>query len=248
MGLACPEPPRHGFWGLRAPPDTASPAVSTERRSCGSPQTPHDPPMTLTDVTAVIVPHGKVLDFIDGTLRKETPEEYVRQEIEKSLVREYEYSRDQIKVEFKIKMGVASKRCDIAIFPDDAQPSQQNVWIICECKAEAISPDNRTDGVEQLRSYMAASPNAEFGMWTNGKERYCFRPVLAGGKWTFVDVADIPIKGHSADEVEKPAAWTSRTGDTAPPTSSSLTSAFPVMAGWLTCWPRPPHQCPGSPP
>lgn len=39
--------------------------------------------------TAVIVQQGKVLDYIDGiTQRSETAEEYVRQEIAKSLVRE----------------------------------------------------------------------------------------------------------------------------------------------------------------
>jgi type I restriction enzyme M protein len=39
---------------------------------------------------AIIIQQGKVLDFIDGkTQRNETPEEYVRQEIAKSLVREY---------------------------------------------------------------------------------------------------------------------------------------------------------------
>jgi hypothetical protein len=47
-----------------------------------------------TKPSAVIVQQGKVLDFIDGvTQRNETPEEYVRQEISKSLVREYGYSR-----------------------------------------------------------------------------------------------------------------------------------------------------------
>ncbi len=44
--------------------------------------------------SAIIVAQGKVLDFIDGTTqREETPEEYVRQEIAKSLVREYHYSK-----------------------------------------------------------------------------------------------------------------------------------------------------------
>ncbi len=39
---------------------------------------------------AIIVQQGKVLDFIDGqTQREETPEEYVRQEIAKSLARLY---------------------------------------------------------------------------------------------------------------------------------------------------------------
>ena len=48
----------------------------------------------------VIVQQGKILDFIDRTTqRKETPEEYVRQEIAKSLVREYKYLRTDIAVE-----------------------------------------------------------------------------------------------------------------------------------------------------
>ena len=34
----------------------------------------------------LIIPNGKILDFLDEVLRKDTPEEYVRQQIEKSLV------------------------------------------------------------------------------------------------------------------------------------------------------------------
>ena len=45
------------------------------------------------NVVAFIVPQGKIVDFIDGALRNETPEEYVRQEIEKSLVRELTNTR-----------------------------------------------------------------------------------------------------------------------------------------------------------
>ena len=44
---------------------------------------------------AVTVQQGKVLDYIHGvTQRAETPEEYVRQEITKSPVREYEYQME----------------------------------------------------------------------------------------------------------------------------------------------------------
>lgn len=162
----------------------------------------YDPHMSQP--SAVIVPHGKVLDFIDGSLRKETPEEYVRQEIEKSLVREYVYLKNDIAIEFKIKMGSSSKRCDIAIFPDSAAHKQENVWAICECKADTVTPDDRTDGVEQLKSYMAACVNAEFGMWTNGKERFCFRLVSVPGKRIFVDIADLPTNGRPTEEVERP--------------------------------------------
>ena len=56
-------------------------------------------------LSEVIVPQGKVIDFIDDKIRNETPEEYVRQEIEKSLVREYRYLQDDIAVEFRLKLN-----------------------------------------------------------------------------------------------------------------------------------------------
>lgn len=156
-------------------------------------------------LAGIIVPHGKVLDFIDGTLRAETPEEYVRQEIEKSLVREYAYTREEMRVEFRIKMGVASKRVDVAIFPDGAPAKQEHIWAICECKASTITPDHRTEGVLQLQSYLSACPNAEYGMWTNGQERFCYRRILASdGKWGFADIADIPAKGRPPEDAERP--------------------------------------------
>jgi len=71
----------------------------------------------IEPVTRVIVPPGRVLDFIDGTLRNDTPEEYVRQEIEKSLVREYKYRKEDIQVEWPLKFGSRRVRADIAIFP-----------------------------------------------------------------------------------------------------------------------------------
>jgi type I restriction enzyme M protein len=39
------------------------------------------------------VPEGKILDFLTGRFFQDTPEEYVRQNIEKALVRQYRYER-----------------------------------------------------------------------------------------------------------------------------------------------------------
>src|SRR4051812_45451870 len=94
-----------------------------------------DAPGAGSPIRALIVPHGKIVDFIDSTLRNETPEEYVRQEIEKSLVREYLYVREDIAVEFSVKLGVARKRVDIAIFAEGEAHKQENVWIVVECKS-----------------------------------------------------------------------------------------------------------------
>lgn len=155
-------------------------------------------------VTALIVPQGKIVDFIDGSLRSETPEEYVRQEIEKSLVREYRYPREEVEVEFPIKVGVAKKRVDLAIFPEGEPHRADTIWAIIECKAADVPANDRTEGIGQLHSYLAACINAEFGMWTNGQERFCFRKTVVSGKYSFLEITDLPEKGRSLEDAERP--------------------------------------------
>src|SRR5438105_3381554 len=111
-------------------------------------------------LTAVIVQQGKILDFIDGTTqRNETPEEYVRQEIAKSLVREYGYEKVEIEVEFTLNLGSRKPRADLVIFNPGEVHSQDRTRIIIECKSQKIKSSDRNDGVGQLQSYMAACPN-----------------------------------------------------------------------------------------
>lgn len=150
-----------------------------------------------------IVPPGKVLDFIDGTLRQDTPEEYVRQEILKSLVREYGYAKQDIRVEFPIKFGSRRVRVDIVIFPPGlghAAQTQQTAWLIVECKSGNVRSSMKKDGVGQMVSYMAACPNVEIGMWTNGEEMasYVFE-VDDAGRRVAADIPDIPLFGATAE-------------------------------------------------
>lgn len=115
------------------------------------------------------IPDGKICDFIDEKIRNDTPEEYVRQNIERRLILELGYTRGQIAVEFPIKIGSGKHRVDLAVFPDKAEHLQENIEIIIECKRDSVEPSSKRDGVEQLRSYMSACPNAQWGMWTNGR-------------------------------------------------------------------------------
>jgi type I restriction enzyme M protein len=129
---------------------------------------------TVIKPAAVIVQQGKILDYIDGiTQRDETPEEYVRQEIAKSLVREYDYSKQEIAVEFVLRLGSRKPRADLIVFDVGDSHKQDRARIIIECKAQNVKATDRKDGVGQLQSYMAACPNVAYGMWTNGVERYC---------------------------------------------------------------------------
>ena len=150
-------------------------------------------------------PTGKILDYIDAlTQRKETPEEYVRQEIAKSLVREYDYEKQEISVEFTLRLGSRRPRADLVIFMRAIHTIRNRACIIIECKSQKIKSTARKDGVGQLKSYMAACPNVAYGMWTNGIERFCYRRIDTAGKVVFEETPDIPGKGRTEDEVTRP--------------------------------------------
>lgn len=172
--------------------------------------------------TAIIIQQGKLLDFIDGsTQRDETPEEYVRQEISKSLVREYGYAKGDISVEFKIKLGSSSKRADLIIFPSGSEHTQEKAFLIVECKKQDVKPGDKKEEVAQLQSYLSASPNAKFGMWTNGLERVCYRVVIKKGERLVEEIPDLPTFGRDDEDAERP-----RFDQLKPATSDALLFAF----------------------
>ena len=45
----------------------------------------------MAEKKVIVIPDGKICDYIDGKQRNDTPEEYVRQTIEKRLVNEHKY-------------------------------------------------------------------------------------------------------------------------------------------------------------
>lgn len=180
------------------------------------------PLKTNSKPDAIIIAQGKVLDFIDGTTqRDETQEEYVRQEIAKSLVREYRYSKQHIKVEFRVKLGSSSKRADLVVFPPETEHTQEGAFIIVECKKQDVKPADKKEGTDQLRSYLAACPNAKFGMWTNGLERICYRVVVKKGERTVEEIPDLPTFGRDEEDAERP-----RFDQLKPATSDALLFAF----------------------
>ena len=171
---------------------------------------------------AIIIQQGKVLDFIDGkTQRDETPEEYVRQEIAKSIVREYRYEKAHIEVEFTVRVGSRKPRADLVIFLPDAAHVQEKAHIIVECKAAKTKAADRKEGVSQLQSYMAACPNVAYGMWTNSVERLCYRRVVQAGQVVIEEVPDIPEFGRDDEEEDRP-----RFDQLKPATSDALLFGF----------------------
>jgi len=165
----------------------------------------------MTENTNIIIaiPEGKVRDYIDGTIRKDTPEEYVRQTVEKRLVNEHKYPKERIMIEYPVQMGAGKKRADIIIFPDnltdEEKKDQHKIEIIIECKKEAVKPTDKDNGIEQLKTYMSACSNCEWGMWTNGLHKTVFRKTInEKSKINYEEYNDIPSVDGKTDEDERP--------------------------------------------
>jgi len=158
----------------------------------------------------IIIPEGKICDYIDEKFRDDTPEEYVRQNIEKRLVNEHKYCKDRIAPEFTIRVGSGKPRADIVVFSSEASKhTQEQVQIIIECKKEKVEPTARKDGIGQLKSYMSACPNCEWGMWTNGKYKEVFRKIVnEHGFIEYIDFNDIPSADGRVDDIDRPKRHT----------------------------------------
>ena len=142
-----------------------------------------------------VIPPGKVKCFITGKLRKDKPEERVRQDVARGLVEEYGYDKNDIDIEFPIKMGRAKKRADIVIFSENGEHAQENIYMIVEVKTEDVKPSDKKAGVGQLESYIAASPNSAFALWV-GNERLAFKVIEEKGKRVLTQIPDVPMGGE----------------------------------------------------
>lgn len=161
----------------------------------------------------IVIPEGKICDYIDGKFRNDTPEEYVRQTVEKRLVNEHRYlpgPKGQIKIEYTLQLGSNKPRADIVIFEKGClEQTQENIKIIIECKKETVEVRNAKEGVDQLKSYMAACSNCEWGMWTNGRQKEVYRKVKdEKGKILFIEYNDIPSADGNLDEINRPTRQT----------------------------------------
>lgn len=152
----------------------------------------------------ISIPEGKLLDFLTKKIINDTPEEYVRQNIEKALIRQYRYKDSDCEPEFSIKLASSRKRIDIGIFLSNSKHNQENLFIIIETKKPKTNPHGKKDGIEQLKTYMAACINAKYGLWTNGDERFCIAKRENDGKYIFEEIPEIPSFGQTEEELYRP--------------------------------------------
>jgi type I restriction enzyme M protein len=145
-------------------------------------------------MTVTTVPPGKLVCFVTGRLRSDTPEENVRQRMARSLVDEYGYDKNDLDIEISVRVGRSKKRVDIAIYEPNSNHDTQNIIGIVEAKPESVKPNHPDAGVDQLHSYLAATINSKFGLWV-GSEVLAFVKRASRDRIVFEEVGDIPLAG-----------------------------------------------------
>lgn len=106
--------------------------------------------------------------LIFDPLRKQwlllTPEEWVRQNFLQYLLQTKKCPASLVAVEKEIKLGELTKRCDIIVYGNQANP-----LMIVECKAMDVELNNKT--LDQILRYNISVPVPHL-IITNGS--YCF--------------------------------------------------------------------------
>ena len=115
----------------------------------------------MAETKVIVIPDGKICDYIDGKFRNDTPEEYVRQTIEKRLVNEHKYLPSQIRIEYTLQVGSNKPRADIVIWEKDApEQTQATIKLIIECKKETVDARNAKDGIASYNLICLSAPTA----------------------------------------------------------------------------------------
>ncbi len=106
------------------------------------------------------------------------PEEPVRQDTEKWLVQELRYEKDELDIEYRIRVGHRRLKPDITVFRRQLQPNldqHRDILGLVE-----IKPDSMEEAEEQLHSYMAVCSSCEWGVAATADARQFYRRKQTG--------------------------------------------------------------------
>jgi type I restriction enzyme M protein len=174
------------------------------------PSPSHEDVMTTkdTDNSEILsLSDGQIIDYISNKPIKDSPKEQVRQRVARALFHEDGIAVSDMESDFKARVDGKIKKIDIAIFEAGKEHTQEHLRRAVICQKEPKNgnkasyklrtPEEAKREFELLKAVMAddASPNCEYGMWTNGLEVFYFRRKITKfdvkfrhiGQWPMAD-------------------------------------------------------------
>lgn len=161
-----------------------------------------DPAITPVD-SAISLPEGMIPDYISLDPVNETPREKVRQEVARTMIFEYQIAPESMERDFSLNVDGKRKKVDIAVF-EAGQPHEfEFLRRVVICRPE---PNVGKKGITKIRDYKQAEKDledlkgfmlsvdaCEWGLWTNGLERFFLRKQRKRFETLFDPYGDWPL-------------------------------------------------------
>ncbi len=149
----------------------------------------------------VEIPDGKIADYITGKWVKETEQEQVRQNFERTLVEEYEYKVIDIRVDFSIKVWDGDKQKTKKAALAVMQEGKEEPYVLILIANAKATPTDKSSGAPELEQWLVDVPTADFGCWTNGIETIYFQKKKSKFETDVFPVNDFPRFGEDASSI-----------------------------------------------
>ena len=150
------------------------------------------------------VTEGKLVDFIDGKIKKDSETEQIRQNFERTLIEEYNYLPEDVAVDFKIKVMDGSKKLTKTVslvVLHEKKSAQDDVHILIMVAKPKAQPTDIAGGTDDLEKMLSACANAAFACWTNGIETLYFQRKKSKFDVDIFPVNDFPRKGEDDSSI-----------------------------------------------
>ncbi len=149
------------------------------------------------------IPIGKIQDYITGAFLKDTEQEQIRQNFERTLVEEYNYSNTDLALDEKIKIYDGSKKktrkVPLVVYNPDKQ--EKEIYILVQITFPKSEPSAKNNGTTELEQWLIETPSAEFACWTNGIITVYFQKKKSKFEVDVFAVNDFPRKGEDANSI-----------------------------------------------
>ena len=155
----------------------------------------------INTIEEVEIPDGKIADYITGKWVKETEQEQVRQNFERTLVEEYEYNAVDIRVDFSIKVWDGDKqktrKAPLAVM----KQGTEDPYVLVLIAAPKANPTDKISGASDIEQWLVDMPSVEYGCWTNGIENIFFQKKKTKFETDVFPVNDFPRFGEDASSI-----------------------------------------------
>ncbi len=170
-----------------------------------------------------LMPDGMITDYITAQPVKDTEKERVRQEVAHQLIFEYQIAPESMEADFPIKVDGKRKKIDIAIFEAGKEhlPETLRRAVICRPlpkvgKKSVIKMRDFAQAekdLDEIKSILIAAEGCEWGLWTNGLERFYLHKEARRFEVRFAPYGDWPMADGTMSTPDMHAETYVRPGD-----------------------------------